>query len=251
MKNEANTLLYYWSNSEGITTFLKEDEKFLVEEFSIGEGLNIYNFEKPDIVVQLENKTLLIEHFSFDSSKRIKKAGSLMKREEKIIDKKIRQTIKSKHSKGDTDVVVTETYKSEKSLKNYKENLIESFLSHYGKFEDYKINYKTETKDTKEIEFGLFIECSSLLPEVVIKGLDQKILLPVMIDEFLDVLETSIEVKHIFIPVKLNNNKSSLYYFSNIKENIHLFREMTINDSYRYIDFKTNEISASYLIPKT
>lgn len=249
VKLEANLLLSYWNSSEGIITFSKVDEDFLVSEFLKDGGLNFFNFEKPDIIVRLTDKDILLEHFSFDSSLRIDKGGSLMKIEENKIDKKFKSSINQKHAEGEKQVLVSSSFKTPKSLKCYTENLIASFKDHYGKINDYISNFKKKVHDAKdETELGFFIECTSILPEVVVKGTTQKILTPFHIVEFLELLKSSPKIKHIFIPIRLNHGKTQLYYFSNSDINLEIFRKDIIDSSYRYIDFNTNEIHVSVLL---
>jgi len=145
--SEAKKFVSFWNASEGINLFFETD-KSIIEELTIKSYNKIYEFERPDFFIEFDSMIMLVEHFSFDSAKRIKKGGSLLKIEESQKEKEYRAYVDGQHSKGVKDVSYSATYKTEISFENYESNLLKSFNEHL-KFEEYKNNFTRQIKTDK------------------------------------------------------------------------------------------------------
>lgn len=93
----------------------------------------LFQFECPDFFTQKGNLIFIIEHFEFDSSKRIHK-GSTLRRNKKKVDDEIIKNI----AMGESSVV--KTVQNNGDAENYLKNLFVVFNKHYKQIDTYKTN---------------------------------------------------------------------------------------------------------------
>jgi len=74
--NEKDIFLYYLNNTDGIK-YYTDNDKVWIEKYLRDKNKNYIFFERPDILIETSSKYLLLEHFQFDSSKRVKKRDML------------------------------------------------------------------------------------------------------------------------------------------------------------------------------
>ncbi len=110
-----------------------------------------YQFESPDILLSLNNKTILIEAFEFNATQSNKK-GSKINSEIGQIENDLKKSVVDKY---DGDLMIKNySIEANLSLENYKNNLFKNFNNHANeeKIKQYENHYfKYEIELTKKI----------------------------------------------------------------------------------------------------
>lgn len=167
MLSEAKLFVNYIIKSDFKYNFLSE-QSFEVMSRMVNDGFynNIKEFNDPslgpDVIVELRTKTVLMDHFEFDSSG-LKKQSSKFRRESADVERMIKE-------KADLNpeevVIVSRELETDSSTSNYINNLMRNLRKHMSKKDLYITNYKDRVikEHDLDIEIGFIIENSSALP---------------------------------------------------------------------------------------
>jgi hypothetical protein len=238
---ETDLFIHFLNNADGIK-YYTESDRLWIQSFFHDPKLKFHSFESPDVVIETSSKFILLEHFQFDSSAR-KKGSSLLKEEEALKDREYNSRINYRQTKENvTEISYHTSFETDLSLENYKNNLIESFEKHIKKYKDYIHHFMSEIKNLdKDIEFGLIIQNTSILPDVVYKDSKMVPLTPYHISEFRNKLKQFPQVRHIFFLMD-NVNKKTIFYFNFDSINEIESKIPKINGNYKFIPWKPRSI---------
>ena len=162
-------------------------------------------YEKPDIIIEYEDKIIGIEHFEFDSSINNKK-GSEFRIEESRINKSIADKI---------DVFKNENHKNynvistNNSLNNYNNNFIKNYKIHYKKVKDYISRIEKKFNKSKDnIEIILFAEDVNIFGNIY---RDEKNIInplyPFYSSDVIELLKNSNDIKYLIIGMEFLDKK--------------------------------------------
>lgn len=231
----------YWNKSENINCIgnsLNDFNKFFSKDFKIVD----FSGNDPDLLLISHKKTLMLEYITIDAS-RTKSYSSLEKKESAKINREIDKentSIKNGESKTISKEMVTE-----KNISAYEKNLNRIFDDHiknYDRYLENVKNYCAQNNLPDLIEFGLIIEDTSLLPNIMIKSNFVKYLLtPFFIESFKQRLKEYKFIKHVLFFCDYDK-KNKIIYYNNASN--HSLSEFKIDSSDVLIDFKTNVISS-------
>lgn len=136
---ECNIFMEYLN---GKISYLRNTSSEIVEW--IGSDFEVNSFEiketyinGPDLFIKLSNMVIAIEHFEFDSTRNTRKGT---KNNKCRVENKRTHLHKLKNINHIGDKVNSQFKLSEKSLVNYRENLLRSYRNHYNRIKDYKNN---------------------------------------------------------------------------------------------------------------
>ena len=214
---EALLFKEYIKKSDDTFKFLSS-ESFEIFEKLFNEGFydRIMHFKNPykgpDVIVEYDNFTILLDHFEFDSSKSIKKSSSYRSNTAEIL----RDLEKEIKEKPDKTATIPREMKNDFSLSNYVNNLMRNLNTHNDKTKVYIENYKNikEKNAEQNIELGFIIEAKSPLPDYVAIGDEFHLITPFNINQFRTFLENNSQIKHIFFLCK-HDKDAKVYYFNN------------------------------------
>ena len=203
-----------------INCFTEESANFLTGMMNGYHGKPLFApFDSPDILVLLDDKTLMLEHFQFDSSER-KNGGSLLQAEKT-------QFLKSNSAKKFSIAQI----KNESLITYYVNNLMESTVKHHSKFHQYVKNVskkqgiiysglKREINQENK-EFGFVIEDNSLDYNMFIKKQENyEYITCFHIKEFRKKKKKNLEIEHVFHMVLSSKEEKIIYYFHNTEEDL-------------------------------
>jgi hypothetical protein len=229
MKNfkSENAILYNFllDNLNSVNNFTEKSAKYFTEMMGGSHGMPILlPFDSPDILLLFDDKTLLLEHFQFDSSQRNNR-GSLLQAEKNLFIKK--------NTNQKFSIIQIE---NEGSIEYYISNLMDSTISHHNKIGKYMDNvskkkgftsggiYKDIKQESKE--FGFVIEDTSLDYNMFINSSGKyEYITCLHIKEFRDFLHENSDIEHVFHLVKNNQEKRVIYYFHNIPDELELLNK--------------------------
>lgn len=222
MSREMDDLIKYIGNEMVIPC--KEDK--LVFERCIGSDFlrHAKVFERPDIICNLGNQLLAIEHFEFDASFADKK-GSSEKREEssqsKLFEKEIAQLSPEKPLITHTDKYDTQ-YSAENYIKNFKRN----FDEHYNKVDEYKENVvKTGlVSSADDILLAFFIVDTTALGSFYIMKTGLRYVAPCFVPECLDIMQNARCVDYYFLG-SYTGNRNVMNFICNRDSSLNYIRE--------------------------
>jgi len=168
---------------------------------------NLQPFERPDLYSVLKDGTVLfIEHFRFDSSKRLKNNGSSQIKNSCEINKDFQQKIKECE-----DDVVSIPYgiNNESNLQTYTKEFNRNFKVHLNKIDDYLQNLSNHNiinNDTNILK-AFFIEDVSDWNQVIIDNhfYDVDFLYTSILWDFVEDNEVQKTLDYLFIGVDLGN----------------------------------------------
>ena len=111
-------------------------------------------FERPDGYLAAENIVYIIEHFEFDSSKVVKKKGSISRSELGRVNREF-----EKYPVNSESAYLDELHIAP-SADSYIKNAIQNMQNHYGKIQDYKDNLLSAGIITSSsiVRVGFFVE---------------------------------------------------------------------------------------------
>lgn len=145
-----------------------------------------------------ENEILIMEHFCFDSTTKIKGSESLA------------ELARIKRENNTHDVI-----KCSINMKNYWKNLKENYIRHCSKIDIYKSNLISEGIATENTIFkvAFFIEDVTLLGNINMKTMTR--IHCIFCDKFIDLFENCSNVDYIFDFSEVDSNKKVLFVTKN------------------------------------
>lgn len=229
MNDEVSTLFEYLRN--GIHYIYQPDREILDK---IATMVNkIGPFEQPDMILQLDDKVMAIEHFEFDASSSCKK-GSLDKRRladrNRAFDKLI--------SESDISVnplVINTSVNCTYTANDYITNFKNVFEKHCAKVSDYKAHLVTENKvkNVEDIIICFFIVDTTPLGSYYYDD-GPKSLIALQVKECLELINSSKEVD-CYLFGNYNGKENALEFISNCDNVVQLITDI------RIIDFAEDE----------
>lgn len=245
---ELNIFLDFFNSSSDVMVCNKSDPS-LIQRLHSEKNCEIIGFERPDFYINFDDKVVLFEHFSFDSAKQVKKAGSLLKIEEYQKQKEIKASIDKQFDEGKMQAEHNTTYTTEISFEYYEANLVNGLISH-SNVSSYIENFRSATKIEKKIEFAICIENTSILPDYVVKGLDRFQILPLNSKLFLETLKSYDAINHVFILHRGLRDKVVYYFQNNSLQVDALLEGVLIDDTFKFVKWVPHSVSISCIIPK-
>lgn len=155
----------------------------------------VLNRDCPDgYSILSENEILIMEHFCFDSTTKIKGSESLA------------ELARIERENNTHDVI-----KCSINIKNYWENLKENYIRHCSKIDKYKSNLILEGIATKNTIFkvAFFIEDVTPLGNIDMKTMTR--VHCIFCDKFIDLFENCSNVDYIFDFSEVGSNKKVLF----------------------------------------
>lgn len=232
MDDEIRALFEYAGDS--IHCLYSRDKKLLQK--IVDNLCKVEPFERPDMIVPIDEKILAIEHFEFDASSQSNK-GSTDKRKlaerNREFDKLISDTCNS-----DELLISTTCSDCLYSPDYYIENFKRAFLNHLNKVEEYKTHLLNEQriKTVDDIIVCFFIVDTTPLGCYYLEDGGMKSFIAFQVKECLDLISQAKEV-NCFLFGQFDGKKNSLEFLSNCTEAVELIKEV------RLIDFSVDEFS--------
>ncbi|BES66098.1 hypothetical protein SANA_25370 [Gottschalkiaceae bacterium SANA] len=164
------------------------------------ENIKIYPYDCPDLVIELPNMILAIEHFIIDQSKLTRK-GSQFKCKYNMNyynkkHQKAKKMINKKNSVSSTFEIVSTPFKYEYFMENFRE----IFDDHYSKVDSYKERIRIEFDEkSKPIYTIFFIECDIKIPSHFQEGSRVEWILPQKDIEFFSYLEDKTAINGVLV----------------------------------------------------
>lgn len=210
---EANHLRLNLSHSYSRTIYSDEDG-FFVHMIEFPE--NIIPFESPDMYIVYEDDVVGIEHFQFDSFKRIS-SGSRGIIDEKEASRNMDACAKSRDITIDS-LYISQTVQAEMSFDYYRSNLLSLFDSHYARIDTYKKNIMDALPNKKEPKICFYIEDSTPLGNHFITKEGPALLEPLLLKEFSERLYESPKLDYIVYSIR-DDYLTKMRFFHNNEEN--------------------------------
>lgn len=232
LHDEIQTLFHYAQNS---IHFVNKADKEMVEKI-VSKLYSIEPFEKPDMILKLDDKLLAIEHFDFDASSFSRK-GSLDRRKladrNRNFDKMIEEadvTLEPIYFTTSVDCSYTAT--------NYIMNFKTVFENHLSKVEEYKSRLISENKvkNIDDIIMCFFIVDNTPLGCYYNED-GPKSFVAVQVKECLELISLAKEINCFFFGY-YEGNKYSIEFISNSPETIQIIKNIKV------LDFKEDEFFA-------
>lgn len=227
LRNEFKVFYDYLSqNLNSIQCMTEESAKYLTDLMSGLYGAPIIlPFDRPDILILFDQRTIMIEHFRYDSSEH-KNGGSLLKEELRKID----QTHIEKGLK-------ISPIKHESSMDHLKNNILDISNKHIAKYHNYidevqkkkGVSFGDTYRDIiqKNKEFGFATQDDSLDYNMFKKADgSMEYITPFHLKEFRDFLRQHHEIEHLFHMVKSPAEKKFIYYFHNVPKELTILEEI-------------------------
>ncbi len=196
MKSKSNEVEIFkealYSSGE-IRFFVENDREVIQKLFS---NLEIFSFEKPDIVVENDEFIVLIEHFQIDASKFKSNKGNIDKIER---FKRHRRFDEFACNSTESSVSLSMKIDVEYQKEYYIANLIRAFSEHYLKIDSYIENINQIIRDqNKKIKIAFYIEDTNPVGTYWLAqgGIEPFIIF--QLNEFLNLLKESPKVDYIF-----------------------------------------------------
>ena len=238
MNNEMN--LFYEYSRNNIKHYTQSDKK-TVEEIAKHIG-KLFPFERPDMILPMDNQLLFIEQFEFDASKYRKKKGNIDKIDAEERNRDFATKITNRSSSIDP---ITSIYKvnTKNTLENFLHNFQRTIINHISKISDYKDNIITSGYATSldQIKSSFFIIDTSFNTNQCIVNNELKDFHFFWIKEFVDILENTPELNYVFSGYSDSKGKH-MDFISNTEESRKFLKSLMIDfDKYPYITFETLE----------
>lgn len=235
MNREIEMFLQYAES--GVQYFNSRDAAMLHE---IANNMHrLKPFEKPDMVLPLSEKIMIIEHFQFDASKF--KAGkgnidkALLSQRNSKFDKLVKtHDIKSRPLIDSTKVDCE--YKAE----YYTDNLTRVFNEHYSKIDSYKehiIESGLAPSEESIITAFLAVDTTPLGNHLLVDG-DPNQFCIFQLKHFIELLDNSPSIDYIFHGY-FNGRNNTMAFMSNTPESRGTFSDHLIDfevDEYFHLD---------------
>ena len=252
---EVERFTYIMNYVKEVHCLFKKSAEVFENSFSEGIVKDLYQFERPDILIPTSSANILLEYFQFDSSNRNKRS-STQKEEEAHFDRLVKNKFNNPPEKG---VLITKhEFKTPASIIQYEKNLNDITISHINKYNDYMENYRSNRDSLNEIEFysdkiefGLIIESTSLLPDIVqSENGNHYLLTPFHFKSFRDILRKHPFVEHVFYISGNGNSSYTVYYLYNSNLSDETYNEVfSISKNDRLIGFTPIGLSGVMRIP--
>jgi|GEM_PF-3705205 len=147
---------------------LNDSKIISLEDFkNDSDKAQIIMFEKPDLLVVLDDFIIGVEHFKVDSSKTTRKGS---KYKSKYNDNHFNGQFESLSNNLGVDnkySIKTEKISTDLKYNQLLENTISNFDNHYKKITGYKKNIKEKLKIKKNIKIIFFIEYDVIFPSFI------------------------------------------------------------------------------------
>lgn len=237
--NRETKLFYEYSRNK-VKHYTQADKK-TVEEIAKYIN-NLHSFERPDMILPMDNKLLFIEQFEFDASQYRKKKGNANKIDAEARNRDFAVKIASQPSNINP---ITSTYKvsTKNTLENYLKNFQRTIRSHISKISDYKNNIITSGYATNinQIKSCFFIIDTSYNTNQCIVNNELKDFHFFWVKEFVDIFENTPELDYVFSGFSDGEGKH-MEFISNTKESRKFLKSLTIDfNKYPYKTFETLE----------
>lgn len=205
----------------------------------------------PDMLLEYNEKILIIEHFDIDASTFTSGKGNENRIQESKRNKKWSQEIKN-INKENVDVQVTYDVNCEYNLKNYLSNLERSFCKHYSKIDNYKnalINSGI-AKAKNDIKVAFLIIDQTVLGCHYIKDGKMNPLSIFQVREFYNLLMNSPELDFVFNGICIGSS-NEMYFLSNSDDSRKLVKSMIVDfQEVEFTTFQPKEIRVCLFFPK-
>ncbi len=213
-------------NSNLVSCFTQESAKFLTNLMCGDFGVPLLlPFESPDILLLFDDRTIMLEHYRFDSSES-RKGGSLLQEEKKKFDKD-----------SSSNIFRVKKMQKESSIEFYIENILRTSEKHIAKYKKYINNvskkkgvtiggvYREINHDNKA--FGIVTQDVSLDYNMFKNKKDNmEYITPFHLNEFRSFLKIHSEIEHVFHMVSTADETKRMYYFHNKKSEMMLLDEI-------------------------
>ena len=207
----------------------------------------IVPFERPDFYSIVGDTIYAIEHFEIDSSKH-NKNGSKKSIEESMDNSKFNKFLKGKKIE-DYPVLYNGQIDAEPKIEYYKENLFNTFESHYKKIDSYKKHLEEVILNFERYKVVtiFLIEDSSIFGSLYFKN-GIKLLLPVLIKEFNELYKTCSDLDLIICSSETNDNKKVSWALA--RTDIEFIKSNEISyDEIELLDMRPMSVGASIFVP--
>jgi len=224
LQDEVKTLFHYAQDS---IHFVNKADKEMVEQI-ISKIYNMEPFEKPDMILKLDDKLLAIEHFEFDASS-LSRKGSLDKRKLAGRNRSFDKMIEEADVKSDP-VYFTTSVNCSYTAADYILNFKTVFENHLSKVEVYKSRLISENKakNIDDIIMCFFIVDTTPLGCYYNEdGL--KSFVAIQVKECLELI-SSAKVVDCFFFGYFEGNKFSIEFISNSPETIQIIKKIKVLD---------------------
>lgn len=243
--DEKAIFMKYFKGSKGNVTVLTNTSNSEIDKLNnVDFEEDLKQFEKPDLYIKLEKYVLLLELFKVGSSKRIKRSDTKFKKIAEINRELHKKVVESK----DGFVSDSRNLDNKPSVENYIEALLYQIEKHNKQYKSYIENY-IKKFGNNDFEYGVVIENSSALYDIVeIEG-KMGYFTPFHIREFRNYLRSNKNIKHIFY-LYFDGRKHNIFYlFNNDKSLDELDSYLTIVTSQdKMLDSNAQVISAMAII---
>lgn len=211
--NEAEKFLYFIKKSKFAIDTLNETSSIKFKKHFINIIVEkTDHFERPDIVIYNSNKSYLLEHYEFDSSK-LKKWSSI--EYEKIAELN-RDLDKMMLESKESSITVSRTIENEASTESFINNLMRNTNNHIEKYNNYLMNFNENKREhySDNIEFGFVIENTSAMTDMIYRNNKPYVISPFDVKEFVTFLKMHENVKHIFYLYRTPDAYRVLYFYN-------------------------------------
>ena len=209
------------SLSESNISYVTDSEKeilsnFTANNFSVlshnkdNENIGcpkIYNFERPDLVVEFEEFILSVEHFQVDASNNGRSGSSFKKKYNSKILWEHSENVEKISKEIDCNIC----------YENLFLNTLKHFEKHYRKINDYVNNINNHFGATKPIKKWFFIEYNVVFHSFFIQNSKRILMTPDFDIRFFEFLIKNKQLDGIIV---YYNKESNLRFISNTAENL-------------------------------
>jgi len=221
----------YYEHQKFISFIMSDFRTFTHDSFfnEIINNIQKINYDqaRPDLVINLSDKVIFIEHFDMNSSETGNNGSTLLRildSTEKFFHEKLLKLAPKIIVKQSTVIEANISYSS------YISNFQKSFRKHYSKITNYRKSiYKFYKSEDKPIVSSFFITDSTPLGNYYKSDNGLKPLVLFHTKEFLDELSKSPNINYIFYGFT-NANKDIMLLMQNNSESIDLFRKDCISN---------------------
>lgn len=230
MNREIEMFLDYAES--GIQYFNSNDAAMLHE---IGDNIHkLTPFEKPDMVLPLNEKIMIIEHFQFDASKFKAGKGNIDKALLSQRNSKFERLIKS-HDIKSRPLIVNTKVDCEYKAEYYRDNLERVFKDHYRKIDSYKervIESGLAPNEESIITAFLAVDTTPLGNYYLVDGAPNQFCI-FQLKNFIALLNASPLIDYLFHGY-YNGRNNTMAFMSNNAESRETFKD-------QFVDFEVDE----------
>jgi hypothetical protein len=224
VSKELSLLNKYLENG---ARYHNELDKEFLEELSVSYH-EIIEFERPDLLIHLNEKLLAIEHFEFDASSKNRK-GSNDKREfserNREFDRLISETT-------EFPLIQNQAVNCEYSYSNYIKNFKETFSKHLSNITDYKNNIIESGLANKEEEILICFFIEDTTPLGTYRLIDGDLISCNLffLREYVEIISNSREIDFVLF----GHYDNQIEFMSNTEKTLKVLNENRIDDLQEY-----------------